>query len=478
MLLTIAAAAAHREPSCGTGQRLLAHSTRCALASLLVVSAATGAAQAASKTSHFVLDNGMEIVVVPNHRVPIVHQTLFYKVGASEDPAGDPGVAHFLEHMMFKGTQRFPGNYFQTFTMANGGGSINGTTTLDMTYYPQSLPKQHLAALMELEADRMVNLQLPEDQVAPELRVVANERRGNENSPAYLLMEGVRSKLYPDHPYNRSGIGTEAEIAKLDRAKALAFYQRYYGPSNAVLLVAGDVEEGEVRALAEKTFGSIPHRELGMRVVHPLPRSKADRVEMADERVGAPNIGMYYLTPGLGAMPQDDAAALALLCEIANRSLIGRFQRRLIIEQRVAVAASAGRSLDVQAGTLTFTATAAPGVSATALEAALAKEVAALARDGVTETEADDARRIFLAQAAWEDDNPQAHARTYGSGIALGMTVADINAWNDAVARVTRADINRVADKYIAKAEPVIGVLLPKAASGENARAAGGENAR
>ena len=470
MPFTIATAAARGESLCGTGQRLLAHSMQCALASLLVVAAA-GAAQAATKTSHFVLDNGMEVVVVPNHRVPIVHQTLFYKVGASEDPAGYPGVAHFLEHMMFKGTQRFPGNYFQTFTMANGGGSINGSTTLDMTFYPQSLPKQHLAALMELEADRMVNLQLPEDQVAPELRVVANERRGNENSPGYLLMEGVRSKLYPDHPYSRSGIGTEAEIAKLDRAQALAFYQRYYGPSNAVLLVAGDVEEGEVRALAEKTFGSIPRRELGMRVVHPLPaRSKADRVEMADERVSAPSIGMYYLTPSLSAMPQADAAALGLLCEIANKSLIGRLDRRLIIEQRVAVGASASRSLDVQAGTVSFTATAAPGVSAAALEAALAKEVIALARDGVTETEADDARRIFLAQAAYNDDNPQSRARTYGSGIALGMTVAQINAWNDAVAGVTRADINRVADKYIAKAEPVIGVLLPKAASGESAK--------
>src|SRR5262245_3638245 len=330
MPFAIAAAAAHGgeplcgKPLCNTRQRLLAHSMRCALTSLLVVAAAAGAAHAATKTAHFVLGNGMEVVVVPNHRVPIVHQVLFYQVGASEDPAGYPGVAHFLEHMMFKGTKRFPGNYFQSFAVANGGGAINGITTLDMTSYRQSLPKQHLAALMELEADRMVNLELPEDQVAPELRVVANERRGNENSPSYLLMEGVRSKLYPDHPYSRSGIGTEAEIAKLDRAKALAFYQRYYGPSNAVLLVAGDVEEDEVRALAEKTFGSIPRRELGMRVVHPLPaRSKADRVELADERVSTPNIGIYYLTPSLGAMPRDDAAALALLCEIANKSLIG-----------------------------------------------------------------------------------------------------------------------------------------------------------
>src|SRR5262249_15963502 len=283
--------------------------------------------------------------------------------------------------------------------------------------------------------------------------------------------EGVRSKLYPNHPYGRSGIGTEAEIAKLDRAKALAFYQRYYGPSNAVLLVAGDVEEGEGRALAEKTFGSIPRREPGRRGVHPrAAQSKADRVELADERVSAPSIGIYYLIPGLSAMPLADSAALALLCDIANRSLIGRFDRRLIVEQRVAVSASASRSLDVQTGTLSFTATAAPGVSAAALEAALAKEVTALARDGVTEAEADDARRIFLAQAAYDDDNPQSRAQAYGSAIAHAMTIARVDAWHDAVARVTRADINRVADKYIAKAEPVVGVLLPKAASGETPR--------
>ncbi len=442
-----------------------------AFLALALLPAANSPADAATKATHFVPANGMEVVVVRNHRVPIVTQVLYYKVGASEDPAGYPGVAHFLEHMMFKGTKRFPGNYFQSFAVANGGGAINGITNFDMTYYPQSLPKQHLPALMELEADRMVNLQLPENQVAPELRVVANERRGNENGAAYLLMEGLRPKLYPGHPYGRSVIGTQAEIAKLDRAKALAFYQRYYGPNNAVLLVAGDVEVGEVRALAEKTFGRIPRRDLGKRVVHPLPtQPAAHRVELADERVSAPSVGMYYLTPSLTAIPEADNAALALLCEIANRDLIGPLYRKLVVEQRIAVAVSASRSMDVQAGSLTFTATAAPGVSAAALETALAKEVAALARNGVSETEADDAKHGILARAASDDDNPQSRAQSYGAQIASGLTVERIESWPDALARVTRADINRVADKYIAKAEPVIGVHQPKSAPGDGAR--------
>jgi zinc protease len=179
---------------------------------------------------------------------------------------------------------------------------------------------------------------------------------------------------------------------------------------------------------------------------------------------------MYYLTPSLATMPQADNAALALLCDTVGRELVGRLYRRLIMEQRVAVAVSASRSIDVQAGTLVFGATAAPGVSAAALETALAKEVAALASDGMTEAETEDAKRGFLARTAYDDDNPQSRAQSYGGQIALGLTLEEIESWPDAVARVTRADIKRVAEKYIAKAEPVIGVLLPKAAGGAGAR--------
>lgn len=464
----ITAAAAYRGGKSPGGRRRRLRSRPAWSLALLVALAALGPAQgpaqAATKASHFVLDNGLQVVVVPNTRLPIVTQQVWYKVGAAEDPSGQPGLAHFLEHLMFKGTERFPDNYFERFSVANGGASINAFTTQDYTIYPQSLPKRHLAALMELEADRMVDLKLSDVHIGSERRVVQNERRGRENSPAYMLVERINAALFPGHPYGRSVIGTEAQIAALDRDKALAFYRRHYAPNNAILVVAGDVTESEVRALAERTFGRIPAQpDPPQRIVHPLPaRPAARRVELEHERVTTPSVGYYYLTPGIGALPQADASALSLMTRIAGTSLIGRLYRSLILEQRVAIAVSASHSLDVQGGVLSFIATAAPGVAAADLEAALGRQVAALGRDGVTEPETDDARQGFLAAKAYVDDNHRLRAAFYGRALALGQTVADAEASNERMARVTVADINRLAARLIDQAAPVVGVLRPR----------------
>jgi zinc protease len=432
-----------------------------ALACLL---AAAGQASAATKASHFTLANGLEVVVVPDRRVPIVTEQVVYKAGGADDPDGQPGVAHFLEHLMFKGTDRFPGNSFERFSVVNGGASINAYTTQDYTVYPQSLPKRHLAELMDREADRMANLQITEAQVASELRVVMNERRGNENSPAYLLGDAIDAALYPGHPYGRSVIGTEAQIATLDRAKALAFYKRYYAPNNAILVVAGDVTEDEVRTLAEQTFGRIPAKaDLAPRVIHRLPREPAERrVELQHERVTTPSIGFYYPTPGVGALPRKDAYALDLLTRIAGTSIIGRFYRALVLEQRLALSVSASHSLDVQAGLLSFTATAAPGVSAADFEAAFRRQIDALARKGVTKAEADDARQAYLAAKAYEDDNHRQRAGLYARALARGLTIADVEAADAIMAKVSVADVNRVAARFVGKVEPVVGVLRPR----------------
>ena len=308
------------------------------------------------KASHFKLANGMEVVVVPNHRVPVVTHQVWYKSGAAEDPDDQPGIAHFLEHLMFKGTKAFPGNSFERFVVANGGAGINAFTYQDLTVYPQSLPKKHLAALMEREADRMVNLLLSDEQIKAEVGVVQNERRGNDNSPAYQLGEHIRAALFPGHPYSRSIIGKEAEIATLDRTKALAFYKRYYAPNNAVLVVAGDVTEGEVRKLAEGTFGRIPaNKDLPKRVVQPLPKKPATmHVDLEHERVAVPSIGFYYTTPGIGVLSEADGTALSLLGHIAGASIIGRLHRSLVTEQKLANSVSAGHSYDLRGGILSF----------------------------------------------------------------------------------------------------------------------------
>jgi zinc protease len=421
-------------------------------------------AQAAPKASHFKLANGIEVVVVPNHRVPVVTHQVWYKAGAAEDPDSQPGLAHFLEHLMFKGTKTFPGNSYERFVVANGGAGINAITFQDLTVYPQTLPKKHLAALMEREADRMVNLLISDEQVKAEVGVVQNERRGNDNSPVYQLNELVRAALFPGHPYSRSVIGKEAEIATLDRAKALAFYRRYYAPNNAVLVVAGDVTEGEVRKLAESTFGRIPaNKDLPKRIVQPLPEKPATtHVDLEHERVAVPSIGFYYATPGVGPLSESDALALTLLGRIAGQSIIGRFHRALVTGQQVASEVSASHWYDVRGGILRFTAVAAPGVALADLQAALAREVAALGR-GVTAAEVDDARKAVLALKAYLDDNHRLLAEAYGRSLAQGLTIADVENVYELAARVTVDDVNRQIARFIAKTEPVTALLRPKA---------------
>jgi zinc protease len=420
--------------------------------------------KATTKASHFVLDNGMEVVVVPNDRVPIVTHQVWYKSGGAEDPDDQPGIAHFLEHLMFKGTQRFPGNSYERFVVANGGAGINAFTYQDVTLYPQTLPKKHLAALMEREADRMVNLLFSDEQVKAEVGVVQNERRGNENNPSYLLGESIRAALFPGHPYGRSIIGTESQIATLDRAKALAFYKRYYAPNNAVLVVAGDVTEDEVRKLAESTYGRIPaNKDLPKRVIQPLPKAPATkRVELEHERVATPSVGFYYVTPGVGGLSDTDSTALTLLTRATGTDIIGRLYRSLITEQKLATGISASHWYDLRGGSLSFAANAAPGVSVADLEAALAREIAALVRDGVTVTEVDDAKKAYLSVKAYEDDNHRLLAGLYGQYLSRGRSLADVEKAFDLVGRATVADVNGAIARFVAKTEPVIAVLRPK----------------
>jgi len=430
---------------------------------LAPIVAAAGQVQAAAKASHFVLENGMEVVVVPDRRVPIVAHQVWYRVGAAEDPEGQSGVAHFLEHLMYKGgSERFAAGYIDRFIMVNGG-TGNAATSHDYTVYHQRVPKKGLAMLMELEADRMVNLRPREEHIAPERQVVLAERRGAENGPGFLLGERLWAAQFPDHPYGRSVLGLEAEIKTLDLAKAVDLYQRYYAPNNAILVVAGDVTESEVKELAEKTYGRVPARAVPKRAVHPLPdRPLATRVELEHEQVTLPSIGQYYLTPGVAGMSRRDAYALSLLSNIAGAATIGRLYRSLVIDQRLATSVSASYSRGLQAGMLAITATAAPGVSLATVEQALSKEIAALARDGVTESEVDDARRGFLAAKVYQDDNHWQRAWAYGSSLAIGLTVADVEAADDLVAGLTAADVNRLASKLLAGSQPVIGVLLPR----------------
>src|SRR5271170_4200104 len=258
------------------------------------LSAALGAAQAAGgpEVADFTLANGLEVVVVPDHRAPVVTHMIWYKVGAADETPGKSGLAHFLEHLMFKGTVRNPGNSFSQ-EVAAIGGQENAFTSSDYTGFFQRVPREHLKQMMAFEADRIAGLVLTDDVVRPELNVVLEEQNMRvANNPGSRLAEQMDAALYLNHPYGRPVIGWRPEIEALNRDEALNFYRRFYTPNNAIVVVAGDVTADEVKAAAEETYGKIaPRAQIGPRRRPMEPPQEAPRtVTLADSKVEQPNI--------------------------------------------------------------------------------------------------------------------------------------------------------------------------------------------
>src|ERR1700752_5049955 len=230
------------------------------LAALLPAFVGSAIAQSNGKPqppASFTLQHGMQVVVIPDHRTPVVTHMIWYKVGSADETPGKSGLAHFLEHLMFKGTAKHPAGEFSQ-TVLKVGGNENAFTSVDYTGYCQRIPRDQLGRMMEFEADRMTGLVLKDENVLPERDVVLEEYNMRvANNPDARLNEQMMAALYLNHPYGRPVIGWHHEIEKLSREDALAFYRRFYAPNNAILVIAGDVDVTEVRTLAEQTFGKV-----------------------------------------------------------------------------------------------------------------------------------------------------------------------------------------------------------------------------
>src|SRR5215218_4717049 len=284
--------------------RLFPKASFAGLALFSLVASTTTAALAQSsevqRPASFTLANGLQIVVIPDHRTPVVTHMIWYKVGSADETPGKSGLAHFLEHLMFKGTVRFPPGQFSQ-TVIRLGGQENAFTSTDYTGYFQRVPRDKLPTLMEFEADRMTGLTLKDENVLPERDVVLEEYNMRvANSPDARLSEQIMAALYLNHPYGRPVIGWRHEIEQLNREDALEFYKRFYAPNNATLVVAGDVEPEEVRALAEKTYG-LQARQPAIPVHWVRPQEPAPisprTVTLADRRVEQPSLRRYDLVP-------------------------------------------------------------------------------------------------------------------------------------------------------------------------------------
>ncbi|HEX2727139.1 MAG TPA: pitrilysin family protein, partial [Beijerinckiaceae bacterium] len=291
------------------------------------------------EVSSFTLDNRLEVVVIPDRRVPVVTHMIWYRNGSADDPLGESGIAHFLEHLMFKGTNKHPAGEFSQVVSALGG-QENAFTSFDYTAYFQRVAREHLKTMMEFEADRMTGLVLDDSVVAPERDVVLEERRMRvETDPAAQLSEAMAAALFVHHPYGIPIIGWMHEIETLDRAHALAYYRRFYTPENAILVVAGDVTSGEVRELAEATYGRVaPRGETPVRTRPREPEPRAARhVAVCDPKVEQPTLQRLYLTPSCLTGTGREALALELLAEVLGGGPTSYLYRKLVLELGVAV---------------------------------------------------------------------------------------------------------------------------------------------
>ncbi len=423
------------------------------------------AARAETRAAESQLSNGMRVVVIPDHRAPVVTHMVWYRVGAADEPKGVSGIAHFLEHLMFKSTEKIPMGEFSKI-VSRLGGQDNAFTGHDATSYFQRISKERLGEVMGMEADRMVNLKLTEKEVLTERNVILEERRSRiDNNPSAMLDEQMDAALYLNHPYKIPIIGWEREMARLSQEDALTFYKHYYAPNNAILIVSGDVTLDEVMRLAEGTYGKIPanpqvtgRRERPGEPPHIAPR----RVDLKDPRAGTPSLSRYYYAPSYTTAPEGDAAALDILVKIIASGATSRLYKKLVVEQQVASSTQgwySGTGLD--SGKIAITAIAADGVDLARIEKAMDDVLEDVRKNGVTEPELQRAKSTFLADYIYESDNQATLARRYGWALTAGRTIAQVEAWPGEIAKVTLDDIKRAAGRYLDIRQSVTGTLVP-----------------
>ena len=432
---------------------------------LVVLALFAAPARADNGATSFTLENGLQVVVIPDRRAPVVTHMVWYKVGSADEEPGRSGIAHFLEHLMFKGTEKHAAGDFSA-AIAAIGGNENAFTSNDYTAYYQQVGPDALPQMMEFEADRMRGLVLTDEVIGPERDVVLEERRSRvENSPGSLLSEEVEATLYQNHPYRIPVIGWMHEIRQLDRELALQFYDLHYAPNNAILVVTGDVEPDDVRTLAEATYGQVARGpELPPRVRPQEPRQDAARtVTLSDPRVGVPSMQRSWIVPSYTSADPGEAEALDLLAEILGGGARSRLYQELVVKGGIAASAGAGYRATALDDT-SFSVYAAPrgGADLAAVETAVEAEITRIAEEGVSDDELRRAKNRFLRGMIFARDNQTGMARIYGSLLATGLSIEDIEAWPDRVRAVTPDDVRNTARRYITSSAHVTGYLLPR----------------
>ena len=422
----------------------------------------------------FTLPNGMQVVLIADRRTPVVTHMLWYKVGAADETPGKSGLAHFLEHLMFKGTSTHPVGEFSQ-TVLKIGGNENAFTSTDYTGYYQRVPKEHLGRMMEFEADRMTNLVLKDENVLPERDVVLEEHNMTVgNSPEAQLSQQMMASLYLNHPYGRPVIGWRHEIEKLDRADALEFYKRFYGPNNAILVIAGDIDAQQLRPSIERIYGGIPIRTdfppRRMRPQEPPPAGPRT-VTLADPRVEQPGVRRYYLVPSAATAAVGESAALDVLAQLLGSGSNAYLYRALVVDRPLAVSAGAsyqGTALD--STQLMISASPKPGVEFAEIEKAIDGVIEDVGRNAVPAADLERVKTQLIAEAIYAQDNQATLARWYGAALTTGLSVQDIRSWPDRIRAVTAEQVKQAALNWLDKKRSVTGYLIKDVTKREEKR--------
>ena len=421
------------------------------------------AADLRDMVTDFTLSNGMEVVVIEDHRAPVVVHMVWYRAGAADETPGVSGVAHFLEHLLFKGTDTMaPGELSKT--VAENGGTDNAFTSYDYTAYFQRVAADRLDLMMRMEADRMVNLQLDEDDIATERNVIIEERnQRTENSAGALYREQAMAAQYLNHRYGVPIIGWKHEMENLSLADATAYYDRFYTPNNAILVVAGDVTPDEVRVLAEKHYGVIPpNPDLPDRVrPEEPPQTAPRRLIFRDPRVAQPYVSRSYLAPERDTGAQEKAAALTMLAEVLGGGQTSVLTEKLQFGNQKALYASAYYSgLNLDDTTFGIYIVPAEGVGMQEAEDALDQAIAEFMEEGVDTEQLDRIKTQLGAAQIYMRDDVGALARQYGAALTQGLTVEDVQAWPEILDAVTPDDIMAAAREVFDLDRSVTGWLM------------------
>lgn len=446
----------------------IAYFVLCPIIEIRAQDSTSDAPEKVFNASAYELENGMQVVVIPNHRVPVVTHMVWYRVGAADEPRGQSGIAHFLEHLMFKGSDGLaPGEFSRI--VKSLGGQDNAFTSQDYTAYFQSISKDHLETVMRMESGRMRGMNPPLEDVESERKVVLEERsQRTDNNPPAKFSEHVNSALYVNHPYGIPVIGWRHEIEALEWDAVKAFYDLYYAPNNAILVVSGDVEPDDVFALAQTYYGPLKPEDIPARTLRTTsPPLAADMMlSMQDASIKQESYQSLYRVPSCRQNKQD-CLALQVLEQVMSAGSASRLYDSLVSEQKIA--SSAGLSYRGESwddSTLYIYATPKGDANLEDVENALDDELRRIIKDGVSAQEMDDAIASMQAEAIYARDSVAGPAMVIGYSLVTGSTLDDIEYWPREIAQITAEQVQDVARRFLdpdnSDLHNVRGVMLPE----------------